>query len=275
MQDTRLIVLAWHRPDYLRSCLESWTRVRGFSDLRQVTVRCGRSDSDVEAANELVALKTLGAHVPVRFKLDDPEDAAVKGPDLALGKEIDAAFADDGCEFVIECDEDVVVSDDALEYVAWARSLEDFTRRWEPGTGVHAVCLHNALGQGWLPRYDDSAANQETARLLPEFTSWCFGFSRKSWEETWRPEWDWNRSSGSHPLQHGWEWQMHRQAARGLRVMVPDASRCQNIGVEGGRFSTPGIFESSQAASFREHRDPVFSYRLAEAPFCSGHGEGL
>jgi hypothetical protein len=97
--------------------------------------------------------------------------------------------------------------------------------------------------------------------MLTEFTSWCFGFSRHAWQTYWLPQWDWNRDSGPSPDQHGWEWQMHRQAAAGLVIAVPDASRCQNIGEHGGTFALPHHFAPSQAKSFRRHRCPA-DYRL-------------
>ncbi len=251
MNDATLIILAWHRPAYLQQCLESWGRARGARDLLQVTVRLGRSSAPVESQMRQIATKAAEVYrLRLKVVLDDPEDALAKGPDRALGSEISASFADPACGFVIECDEDVIVSDDILDYFAWARRTQD----------VAAVCAHNDLGQGWSAPLDDTAADQSAVRVYGEFTSWCWGTSRAAWEAIWLPEWDWDRTTGTHMAQHGWEWQMHRQAAAGLRVAIPDASRCQNIGRDGGTFSQPGHFAGTQAASFRAHRAPV--YRL-------------
>ena len=248
VNDAILIILAMKRPEYFRRCLEAWGNARGSQDLHGVTVRTGRTNPALEG--ELAAIAGHAAAKygwPLTVVPDDPEDAGHAGPDRALGMQIQASFADPGCGFVIECDEDIVVSDDVLEYMAFARSL-----------GTDCACAHNDLGQGWSPRRDDSAADQRVVRIRGEFTSWCFGFTREAWERTWLPEWDWDRTSGDHPMQHGWEWQMHRQAVRdNLRIAIPDASRCQDIGQFAGTFSDPAGFWATQAASYRPHREPV------------------
>lgn len=248
MNDATLIVLAMKRPDYFRRCLDAWGRARGSRSLRSVIVRLGRTSAALEAQMRQIAEQAAAEHgLPVTVVLDDPEDASHTGPDRALGVSIQQAFADPGCGFVIECDEDIVVSSDVLEYMAFARQLD-----------VVCVCAHNDLGQGWSPRWDDTGADQRLVRVRGEFTSWCFGFSREAWTEVWEPEWDWDRTSGDHPAEHGWEWQMHRQCRRDtLRVAIPDASRCQDIGQHGGTFSRPEGFWATQAASYRAHRDPV------------------
>lgn len=251
MKDTTLVIVAWHRPQYLRQCLASWADARGSGDLRGITVRLGRSNPGMQTEMHEVAMEAAADYrLPVRVELDDPEDALIKGPDRALGKAINGSFNDPQCGYVIECDEDIIVSDDALEYFAWARSLNPA-----------AVCAHNNLGQGWSPVWDDTQAEQDAVRLLPEYTSWCSGFTREEWQDIWLPQWDWNRDSGPQWDQHGWEWQMHRQANAGVLVAIPDASRCLNIGEHDGLFSLPGQFEASQAKSFRLHREPV-EYRV-------------
>lgn len=252
MRDTILVIPAGYRPHYLRDCLNSWGEARGFSDLRGVTVRMMRTNQDVEGMTREAAEAAAGRHgFKLQVVMDDPEDGQIKGPDRALGKQINASFEDPNCGFVIECDEDVLVSDDILEYFAWSRSLNPA-----------AVCAHNDLGQGWSNVADNEEhADQAAVQLRDEFTSWCFGFTRAAWQDIWLPSWDWDRAAGPSPEQHGFEWQMHRQANGGLALAVPDASRCQNIGEHGGTFALPHHFASSQAKSFRQHRDPV-SYRL-------------
>lgn len=250
-----LVIPAWHRPAYFEECLASWGQARGVRKLRRVTVRLGRSDAAVEAAMRAVARSAAEEyHVPFRIVLDDPEDALAKGQDRPLGSEINASFDDPGCEFVIACDEDVKVSDDILEYYARMR---------EVAPDLDCVCAHNDLGQGWSPVWDDADADQAAVRVRGEFTSWCFGVSRRAWQDIWLPEWDWNRSAGPYP-EWGWEWQMHRQANAGLRVAIPDASRCLHIGEHDGTFLLPHRFAATQAQSFRKHREPV-QYQLADS----------
>ena len=45
------------------------------------------------------------------------------------------------------------------------------------------------------------------------------------------------------------------------RLSLPAASRSQNIGRDGGYYARPELFDQTQSASFRKHRDPL-EYKL-------------
>lgn len=248
MNDTVLIIPAWHRPDYLERALASWAIVPGAETLRRVVIALGRGYEG--NMRDII----LGCPVPCAcvVQRDSDRAAGVHGPHAAIGEAIAAAFtADPGCRFVIVSDEDVIVSDDTLAYFAWARQF-----------GGPLVCAHNNIGQGWSPQWDDADADQDAVRLLPEFTGWTWGVTRQAWDAVIGPEWDWDESSGPNSSEHGFDWQCHRIAVRDrLRVAVPDASRCQNIGRDGGVYAIPAKFAGTQAASFREKRGNV-AYRL-------------
>ena len=63
-------------------------------------------------------------------------------------------------------------------------------------------------------------------------------------------------------IRNGYDWQILRQIRnRGLLSVVPSASRSQNIGRDGGYYARPELFDQTQSASFRKHRDPT-AYRL-------------
>lgn len=246
MNDTTLIIPAWRRPDYLKAVLASWHEVRGAHELRKVIIALGRGHE--AAMQEVISASPLPAPV-----LKDSDRAhAVHGPHSAIGEAIVHAFADEGCGFVIVSDEDCIVSDDTLDYFAWAR-----------GQDVAAVCAHNEIGQAWCPRWDDTDADQAAVRIRPEFTGWTWGIPRVTWDEVFGPEWDWDESTGPNGSEHGFDWQCHRLANRGLRVAIPDASRSQNIGQHGGVYAHPDQFHLTQAKSFRERRGQV-AYRVAE-----------
>lgn len=252
MSDTTLIITAKCRPDYFRRTLDAWGDVRGVQDLQEVVIRLARSERMMESELMQLAMEARGLFgLPLRVELDGPDDSLGHGQDRALGNQIRQCFKNPLTGFVICCDDDILVSDDVLEYFAFARS-------YNPS----AVCAHNNLGQGWSPLWNDADADQQLVRMVPEFTSWCWGTTIGAWEHVWLPNWDWDRSSGSHPLEHGWEWQMHRIANSGVLIAVPDASRCLNIGQYGGDFAIPGDHWKTQAHSYRQHRDPV-SYRMA------------
>lgn len=243
MNDTTLIIPAWRRPEYLRRSLDSWQAAKGFGDLRRVVIALGRG-------HEKQMMPVIGG---LEVLADSDRAAAVYGPHAAIGEALDAVFADPGCGFAIVSDEDVIVSDDVLAYFAWARDQ-----------GADAVCAHNYLGQGWCPPWDDELADQAAVRMCPEFTGWTWGIPRQAWEQVFRPEWDWEANTGQQPAEHGFDWQCHRLARRGLRVAIPDASRCQNIGQHDGVYAQPGQFALTLAASFRERRGDT-DYRLVSA----------
>jgi hypothetical protein len=182
MDDTTLIITARSRPDYLRHTLASWAAVPESVTLRRVIVKLGHSERWDEMA-DVIESSALAPGI-------DPDSEAAKrvpGEHYSLGEAISDVFAEDqDCEFIIHGSEDVVVSDDVLRYFAWARQ--------EMRGDI--VCAHNELGQGWHDIWDDSDADQEIVRLSGGFSPWAWGFSRATWKDMLRREWDWDCTSG-------------------------------------------------------------------------------
>lgn len=234
--DVTLIVPAWKRPLYLRRALDSWTAARGFCELRSVAVALAPSP-----VGEEMEKAAFGAWI-----WPDSERAqAAPGPHTAVAEAVNRAFGDPGCEFVIVSEDDQIVSDDILEYVAFCRSLD-----------VDVVNCHSNHGQGYSPRWDDTGADQATVRVMGAFSSFTWGVPRDAWTQIWLPSWDWDCTSGDQPWNHGYDWQMHR-ISQGRRCAIPDATRTQNIGQYDGTHADPALFWATQCAAFRRHRDPV------------------
>jgi glycosyltransferase involved in cell wall biosynthesis len=259
LRDTSLLISAYKRPDYFRRSLESWVAARGSGELRRIAVALGPSDAEGEQ-RAVIAEIAKDAPCPVVIFPDSPACAQVPGAHRAYGEGANRIFAEDpDCRFLIFGEEDIVVSDDVFEYFTWGRKVS-------AGKAL-AVIAHNARGNGWQRpvQEDDTDADQAAARLVRSFSPWGWG----TWSQLWRlviePEWDYDCNRGLRPDQHGCDWQMQRLLMRqGLPVLVPDASRSQNIGEQGGIYWNPGDdFSWTQSASFREHRDPV-TYRLAK-----------
>lgn len=244
MADITLIIPAWQRPGYFGRALASWRKARGFDGLRAVAVAL--APSPLAAAMRRIA-------GDAEIWPDSVTARRVHGPHTAIGEAVCRAFEDPGCRFAVVSDEDQVVSDDILDYIAFCRTLD-----------VEAVNCHNNLGQGWSPQWDDSDAGQSLVLLEHEFSGYTWGVSRETWERTWLPAWDWDCTSGTSPVQHGFDWQMHRVAAAHLLAM-PEASRCQNIGQYGGVYADPAKFTLTLAKSFREHRDPIYIAKEPDA----------
>jgi hypothetical protein len=188
---------------------------------------------------------------------DSPEAQASPGMHRALGEAIDRVTEDFAPEFVLCGEEDVIVSDDVLAYMAWAQV--QYT------DSMLCICAHNRGGAGWdglsAPRADQDA-DQEAVRLLPYFNPWVWCIWRNNWKAVLRPVWDWDCDSGG-SSESGYDWNMQRLASVGPWLnLVPDAARSQTIGEHAGVYSTPGIFPLQQAQSFRGHRERPVRYRL-------------
>jgi hypothetical protein len=237
-----LAIAAYRRPYYLERQFDAWTRVRGLEGVERCHVTLGWSDRRGEA---LAAVDRFQARVP--FKVHVAEDDPPQGHNLGIGKAIGMAF-DAGAGFVFFADEDILPADDTLELADWGRRM--FADDWR----VLTVNAHSECGQGWDGPYvqDDPYADPAAVRLKHYFNMWGWGTWRDRWEKTILPEWDWD---GRH---RGCDWNMQRLMRQYGRLgATPDASRTQHIGYREGMFASPETLAFSDAASFREHRDPV------------------
>src|SRR5687768_3214764 len=106
---TELVFTAYNRPNYFRQVIESWNAVRNLQQWR-VSVHLEPSEVQDEMINLAFNLNTS---VDV---LVNPERAGVlTNPWNAL----DSAF-NRGADFVVLAEDDVVVSQDILEYFEWS-----------------------------------------------------------------------------------------------------------------------------------------------------------
>jgi hypothetical protein len=244
---------ACKRPYYWRETVKSWEQARGISDMLMFYVAMGRSDREREMTAVLQQSNLMDRPgVIVR-----PDPVPNMGMHRAIGDMGNMLLADTknpapGADFVVFGEEDVVVSDDVLEYFAWAAA------EFEDNGNVAAVCAHSPGGQGWDKHEpaDDGDADQWQVRLLPYFNAWCWG----TWWDRWpmfAKEWDWDCTSGG-ATDSGWDWNIAtRILPRNNKLcVVPDASRSQNIGRLEGWASSDWSFSFSQAQSFRPHREP-------------------
>jgi len=257
LTDAALVVSGFKRPDYLKRSLTSWLKARGSADLRRVVVALGNSDMEAAQRKMIAAVgKKFGKDIEIR--MDSPACALVPGAHRAYAEAANYIFSDPEIGFLIFGEEDIVVSDDVLEYFSWGR-------RVSAGQAL-AVVAHNARGNGWQRpvQVDDAKADQSAVRLIESFSPWGWGTWRDVWTDIIEPEWDYDCNKGALPTQHGCDWQVQRLLKQqGIPVLVPDASRSQNIGREGGIYwNAADDFSWTQSASFRAHRTPR-TYRLA------------
>ncbi len=252
LSDIAVVVTACKRPYYLEETLASWRQVRGIDQVRLFAVQLGRSDREQEQ------LSVIRDGLPnAVIWPDDPNWGGAMHRGIA--EAANRVFSL-GAWFAVFGEEDVLVSDDVLEYMLWAANA------YEHREDVFCACAHSVGGQGWDVHEpaQDAGADQNAVRLLPYFNAWGWGTWRERWEQVLRPEWDWNGISwqgGSSPNygdKAGYDWNIQDRVLpryNGL-CTVPDASRSQNIGREEGVYSTAESFSFATAQSFRAHREP-------------------
>lgn len=235
--DMAVMLTAWRRPGYLRKALSSWDAVRHVHDLRAFEVCLDPSDRQDEMENvcrEFGHLAKLKRNPEKYGVLCNPRESMSYGFTL-------------GAQFCIIADDDMLVSDDVLEYFRWAAS------EFEDDKSVAAVCAHT-------PEPAPAEEDQEGVELLPRYRCWIWSTWRDRWASVLLPNFDGDYSSGN-PSGYDWNYDLRVIPQFGLKCVFPAASRSQNIGKFEGVHASPAEFASTYNPSFREHREPV-AYRI-------------
>lgn len=263
LESAAVIVTAHRRPWYLEETLKSWQEARGIGQVRSFTIALGWHPDTWKAQLRVIDgfRQASGLGSRMRLKVDSEAARKSNGMHRAIGEAATAVLEDPAARFLIFGEEDVIVSGDVLEYMTWAR------QEFAADGSVLLACAHSAGAAGWDKHEpaDDADADQEAVRLLPYFNPWVWGTWRDRWEQVIEPRWDWDCNSGG-PATSGYDWNLATRVIPqgGYVCAVPDASRSQTIGEHGGWASNAETWAFSQAASFRDHREPV-TYRLEAA----------
>ena len=212
-----IVLTANNRPGYLRRTLESWSKVRGVTGHPLVVASEPPHEDTLRVCHEFSDRLNLELR-------RNPEPLGVRDNPFRL---LDWAFETQ--DFVVYSEEDIIVSDDCLEYLAWGRdALHD---------EVQVLCLKQ---QWWQPEHPANAV-----RVVPHFSANGLGI----WEDTW----EFMRSLW-YTDERGWDWSITSAIARGEWLSaVPEHSRSNHIG-RIGTYMTPEQFDSGldSAPSFRE-----------------------
>ncbi|WP_157647195.1 hypothetical protein [Actinomycetospora chiangmaiensis] len=225
------------RPGYLAETLHSWSAVRGLAAWPfHLVVEPGAELERCVAVAEDFERRRVARSVGIEV---NPERRGVRAnPHHALA----SAFAT-GADFVVLCEEDIVVADDVLECLTAVPDTPD----------VLAAC---AFSERQAPQPDDVLTDTG-------FSAWVWGTWADRWDRALRDDWFEAARAPWDGAGAGWDFGVERiAAARGMRFVGPLASRSDNIGRDGGVHALPEEFEESRAATFVPHRDPV-AWRLA------------
>lgn len=208
-----LFITSYDRPDYLRETLASWESVRGLERWR-VIARIEPS----ECSEEL-----RGMFQSFFEKLNHPDFEIMVNPQCYgvlhhpwVGFEQLFRFHD----FVVRAEDDLVVSDDILEFFEWA---SEAYRDDKQVATVHVFTHEEGVPEG--------------TTLATGFSPWVWGTWRDRWRELLGPTWDHDYSTfnGFPGNQSGWDWNINTRLfpAQDLRSVAPCVSRSNNIGVTG------------------------------------------
>lgn len=194
------------RPHYLATVLASWERVRGIEKALLI-FQCEPHLLTVELLKGVTFAETV-------VNVNERQMGVEANPYLAMA----AGFAA-GADFVIQGEEDTIVTADLLEYMAWARD------GYEADKTVAAICTlqNSVLGP----------PDQVFRR------AW---FSASTWG-TWRDRWDEIRDDWPMQPRDGMSWDGYMTYRcirdRGKVAIEPAATRAQHIGVTGVHGSYP------------------------------------
>jgi len=225
-----LVFTAYNRPEYLNQSLATWNEAR---NLRFWNTTFFIEPSPVE--NIIVDLAfTLATNVTVR--INSEKLGVLVNPWTA----INTAFEDNDADFVVLAEDDVVVSQDTLEFFEWASE--------EYATATNVLCL-NAFSQIGGGRSNQLMKHSNFSPLI-------WGVWRDRWENILRDSWDKDYSSGNEDgSEAGWDWNINRiLQEQNLTIIKPLQSRSDHIGELLGTHMTPDLFEASRGIDFSQIR---------------------
>jgi hypothetical protein len=233
------------RQKYLREALGTWGRARGIGDWHLLfALEPCRTTFPVAEFTQWANRVFASAEVVVA----DQHLGCLKNTRRAMR----LAFAA-GAEFAILAEEDILVSDDVLEYFTWARDVHASEAQ------VTTVCAHSLRTEAGGPA--------DVVR-----TSWFNPIIWGTWKDRWKDFIDpvWGPWEGNH---QSWDNNLRMQIRSADRQTIyPVYSRSLHIGQTSTL--TPGLlseyfYKGALSSTFSEHREPQ-QYR--EVPFSAKLG---
>ncbi len=228
----QLVIMANNRPKYFHEVANYWTKVRG---LERWSAYVSLEPSDrLESMHSIATSSAFPVHVnPARYGvLHHPWEI------------MDQMILGSGADFTVIAEDDVLVSDDILEYFAWVA---------ERFADEHVLAVSAAS-------FYETVAPHDLNRVVVHdgFTPMCWGTWDDRWSRVLRDTWDHNYSSGTPEApQAGWDWNIDLRIIPqgGWQIVSPVASRADHIGFFGTHTSALS-FPGSRSATFLQHRDP-------------------
>lgn len=239
MGDYGIVMWAWRRPQYFRKALQSWAQVSGISRV-PMTVFLDPSDRTDQLIEIIHEAQDSGA-LDISYRINAERLGVLVNPVESAG----TLFREnEKLQFLIFAEEDLIVSDDVLEYFAWCDKR--FRNSWD----ILLACAHTEEGA-------QADADPAAVKFSSRFRCWIWATWRDRWEKFLEPEWDRDYTHG------GWDVNINDRIIPeyGWKTVLPLASRSQNIGKWEGVHADPKDYAGTLNPSFQSVRGRV-SYRL-------------
>lgn len=228
-----ILLTTFNRPHYLEEVLRSWQTVRGVADWHfHVLVEPSPQQDEILALLERYQLDWESIHIEVNPQVY----GVLHNPWVGFER----LFREERFDFVVRIEDDLVVSDDILEY------FSHHAERWQSHDLVYAVL-------GFTPE----DGSQESFRSIDRFNPWVWGTWSRHWFKRIGPTWDHDYSTynGFPGNQSGWDWNLDTRIfpSDGVHSIIPTASRVQNI----GKFGVHAVGDVEIGGGFVKDRQPV------------------
>jgi hypothetical protein len=235
-----LFLTAYNRPAYLQQVLHSWETVRGLRDWHFVAM-IEPSPFQWQIKEELELFVEKAGLTDYEILINPVRYGVLHHPWVGFTR----LLLQRNFDFVVRAEDDLIVSDDILEYFSWAAERYRYD---EKVATVQAFTQQQSGNVGEVMTTDD-------------FSPLVWGTWRSWWDNLLGPTWDhdYSTNNGVYGQEAGWDWNINTRIfpAHGLKSIVPGRSRVDNIG-QVGTHSDPRDFV--QAPTFEAHRDPVAYY---------------
>lgn len=228
-----IFLTAWNRMAYLQETLSYWETVRGQEEWDFIA-SIEPSDITQQVVEEFEEFFSKTHFNTAEVRVNEKVEGVLHHPWMCF----EGLFGMGRYDFVVRAEDDLIVSDDILEFFSWAA---------EAYKGDDQVATVNAFSRETVGTINGVQKHQS-------FTPWLWGTWKNRWRDLIGPTWDHDYSTynGAPGVQAGWDWNLDTRIFPkfGFVSVSPLCSRVNNIGVWGVH-GTAENFE--QASVFQPH----------------------
>lgn len=194
-----MTMTAFRRPDYLKTVL---TSLQENSGIENYVLHFGVEPVDQEVIDTCKSVQFMRTHVTV----NQTRLGVLRNPFELLRRTFDT-----GVDGVLYLEDDVVLSQDAVEMATWF---------FNNPTANDYICLN-------LYNHDSNSSADPTCLFAGEkFSALGIGITRHQWKTHFEPNWESDK--------RGWDYSITNLISTGKKVLQPRYSRSHHIGRERG-----------------------------------------